>query len=172
MNLTTLPKGMAKWTMMSWPRLPVPFSMDNIPFHNVNLCCDFKEYLSNKRGTSLWCGARRQVRYQDEDEDGDGDDEYGHNEEISKLEFYSQSARGEALIVHALVDQNEVEVLIFKGFSSSLSYGTSPDPTRSILPARAVITSIDRIKGPFDPANIEYLQKDVPWEEFKTNLSF
>jgi hypothetical protein len=112
MNLTTLPKGMAKWTMMSWPRLPIPFSMDNIPFHNVNLCCDFKEYLSNKRGTSLWCGARRQVRYQDEDEDGD--DEYGHNEEISKLEFYSQSARGEALIVHALVDQNEVEVLIFK----------------------------------------------------------
>jgi len=51
-----------------------------------------------------------------------------------------------------------------------LSYSTSPDPTRSILPARAVIKSIDRIKGPFDPANIEYLQKDVPWEEFKTNL--
>lgn len=61
--------------------------------------------------------------------------------------------------------------ILFQGFSSSLSYGTSPDPTRSILPARAVIKSIDRIKGPFDPANIEYLQKDVPWEEFKTNLS-
>lgn len=113
MHPTTLPKGMARWTMMPWPRLPTPFSIDNIPIHNVNLCCDFKELdLSNQRGTGLWCAARRQVRYQDEDEDRD--DEDGHNEKISKLEFYSQSARGEALIVHALVDQNEVEVLIFK----------------------------------------------------------
>ncbi|XP_050891389.1 uncharacterized protein LOC127096896 [Lathyrus oleraceus] len=169
---TTLPNGLARMTMMPWPRLPIPFPIDNIQTHNVSLCCDFKELdLSNQRGKSLRCGARRQVRYQDEDEDEDRDDEYGYNEEISELEFYSQSARGEALIVHALVDQNEVEVLIFKGFSSSLSYSTSPDPTRSILPARAVIKSIDRIKGPFDPANIEYLQKDVPWEEFKTKLS-
>lgn len=151
MHPTTLPKGMAKWTMMPWPRLPIPLSIDKFPTHNVSLCFDFKDLdLSNQRGISLLCGARRQIRYQDEDEERDGG--YGHNEEISKLEFYSQSARGEALIVHALVDQNEVEVLIFKGFSSSLSYGTSPDPTRSILPARAVIKSIDRIKGPFDPA--------------------
>ncbi|CAL0318585.1 unnamed protein product [Lupinus luteus] len=105
----------------------------------------------------------------DEDEDGE-DDEYGHNEEITKLEFYTQSTRGEALLVHALVDHEEVDVLIFKGFSSCLSYSTSPDPTRSIIPARAVIKSIDRIKGPFNPTNIEYLQKGVTWEEFKTNL--
>lgn len=110
---TTLPNGLARMTMMPWPRLPIPFPIDNIQTQNVSLCCDFKELdLSNQRGKSLWCGARRQVRYQDEDEDRD--DEYGYNEEISKLEFYSQSARGEALIVHALVDQNEVEVLIFK----------------------------------------------------------
>jgi len=51
-----------------------------------------------------------------------------------------------------------------------LSYSTSPDPTRSIVPARAVIVSIDRVKGPFDPSNIEYLQKGVTWEEFKTKL--
>jgi hypothetical protein len=30
------------------------------------------------------------------------------------LEFYSQSAIGEALLVHAIVDEQEVEVLIFK----------------------------------------------------------
>ncbi|KHN34542.1 hypothetical protein glysoja_045104 [Glycine soja] len=59
---------------------------------------------------------------------------------------------------------------MFPGFSSCLSYSTSPDPTRCILPARAVIVSIDRIKGPFNPANIVYLQKGVTWEKFKTNV--
>ncbi|XP_057445535.1 uncharacterized protein LOC130737722 [Lotus japonicus] len=161
------PRSLSRWTMMPSPIfLHPPSSMNNInPTHNIlSLCCASKDMnLSNQKGTSLWCAARRQVRFQD-------DDEYGHNEEIAQLEFYSQSARGEAILVHALVDQEEVDVLIFKGFSSCLSYSTSPDPTRSILPARAVIMSIDRIKGPFDPANIVYLQKDVPWEEFKTNL--
>lgn len=106
------------------------------------------------------------MRYED-----DREEEYGHNLEIAMLEFYSQSAIGEALLVHAIVDEQEVEVLIFKGFSSCLSYGTSPDPSRSVLPARAVIKSIDRIKGPFNPSNIEYLEKDLTWEAFKSRLS-
>lgn len=54
------------------------------------------------------------MRYDDEEEDVDGDEEYVHKEEIAMLELYSQSARGEALIVHAMVDEEEVEVLIFK----------------------------------------------------------
>ncbi|TKY69226.1 hypothetical protein E2542_SST05496 [Spatholobus suberectus] len=172
MDRATLPmKSVARWTMMPSPMLPIPLpsSLNNISTHNLSLCCAFEDLdLSNQRGKSFLCAARRQIRYQEEDEDRD--EEYGHNEEIAKLEFYSQSAKGEALLVHALVDQEEVDVLIFKGFSSCLSYSTSPDPTRSVLPARAVIMSIDIIKGPFDPANIEYLQKGVTWEEFKTNL--
>ncbi|GJV34130.1 hypothetical protein Tco_1394530 [Tanacetum coccineum] len=92
------------------------------------------------RVSSTRCWARRQIRY-DEDED-ENDQEYGHNEEIAMLEFYSQIAQ-EALLVKALVDDQEVEVLIFKGFSSSLSSGTPPDPTQSILPARAVIKLMD-----------------------------
>ncbi|KAK7274146.1 hypothetical protein RIF29_15223 [Crotalaria pallida] len=179
MHLTKVPiimsQSLALTTRTMMPSsnmLPLPSSQNNTTTHHVNLCCEaFKALnLRNQSGIKLWCAARRQVRYQGGDEDGKDDDEYGHNEEITKLEFYSQSARGEALLVHALVDQEEVDVLIFKGFSSCLSYSTSPDPTRSILPARAVIKSIDRIKGPFDPANIEYLQKGVTWEEFQSNL--
>ncbi|KAL2347789.1 hypothetical protein Fmac_001789 [Flemingia macrophylla] len=164
-------KGVARWTVAPSPMLPIslPSSFINFSIQDLDLCCPLKDLtLSNQRGTRLVCAARRQIRYQDGDEDGD--EEYGHNEEIAKLEFYSQSAKGEALLVHALVDQEEVDVLIFKGFSSCLSYSTISDPTRSILPARAVIMSIDRIRGPFDPANIEYLQKGVTWEEFKKNL--
>ena len=49
-----------------------------------------------------------------------------------------------------------------------MSSGTSFDPTRSILPTRAVIKCIDRVKGPFDPSNIDYIEKDLTVEAFKT----
>ncbi|KAD7480538.1 hypothetical protein E3N88_03674 [Mikania micrantha] len=104
--------------------------------------------------------ARRQVRYEDE--------EYGDNEEIAILEFYTQVAKEEALLVNAVVDDQQVQLLVFKGFSSSLSSGTCFDPTRSILPARAVIQSIDRVKGPFDPSNIDYIEKNLQVEAFTT----
>ncbi|PPS01421.1 hypothetical protein GOBAR_AA19222 [Gossypium barbadense] len=112
---------------------------------------------------------RRRIRY--ENDDDEEEKENGYNEEIAMLEIYSQSAREEALIVHALVDEQEVEVLIFKGFSSCLSYGTSPDPSKSVIPKRAVINSIDRIKGPFDPSNIKYIEKGLDWESFKSRLA-
>ncbi|KAL3502012.1 hypothetical protein ACH5RR_036461 [Cinchona calisaya] len=113
------------------------------------------------------CSARRRVIYEEEEEE---EEEYGYNEEIAMLETYSESARNEALLVKAMVDEEEVEVLIFKGFSSCLSYGTSPDPSRSVLPARAVIKFIDRVKGPFDPSNIHYIEKGLTWETFKIRL--
>lgn len=120
------PKSLSRWTMMPSPIfLHPPSSMNNInPTHNIlSLCCASKDMnLSNQKGTSLWCAARRQVRFQD-------DDEYGHNEEIAQLEFYSQSARGEAILVHALVDQEEVDVLIFKvSLSSANNCFQNPEP--------------------------------------------
>ncbi|KAJ0240488.1 Uncharacterized protein HA466_0221180 [Hirschfeldia incana] len=113
---------------------------------------------------SLRCGARRRVR----DDGGEDEDEsYGYNEEIAMLETYSQTCRDEALIVTATVDEEEVEVLIFKGFSSCLSGETAVDPARSVLPERAVITKIDRVRGPFDPSEIHYIQKGLSFQGFK-----
>lgn len=169
---------------------------------------------------NICCSARRRVRYDDDEDEDEDEENEEQNKEIALLELYSQSVRGEALIVHAVVDDQLVEVLIFKvrslpislisfcgvwelyvatiyifksekycntfpfglfwiscmhkfifqGFSSCLSYRTSPDPSKSIIPARAVIKSIDRVRGPFDPSNIEYLQKDLSWEVFKSTL--
>ncbi|KAL8161230.1 hypothetical protein V2J09_012719 [Rumex salicifolius] len=62
------------------------------------------------RARRVRCSARRRVRY-DEDEEGE---EYGYNEEIAMLEVYTQSARGEALLVRAEVDAQEELVLVFK----------------------------------------------------------
>ncbi|KNA25689.1 hypothetical protein SOVF_004290 [Spinacia oleracea] len=85
--------------------------------------------------------------------------------------MYSQSARGEALIVTAMVDDQQAEVLIFKGFSSCLSYKTSPDPSTSVLPKRAIIKLIDRIKGPFDPNNIDYIEKGLTFQTFTSRIA-
>lgn len=104
-------------------------------------------------------------------DDGEDEDEtYGYNEEIAMLETYSQTCRDEALIVTAKVDGEEVEVLIFKGFSSCLSGETAVDPARSVLPERAVITKIDRVRGPFDPSQIHYIQKGLSFQAFKETM--
>ncbi|VVA91370.1 unnamed protein product [Arabis nemorensis] len=112
------------------------------------------------------CGARRRVR----DDVVDEDESYGYNEETAMLEIYSQSCREEALIVTAIVDDEEVEVLIFKGVSSCLSGETAVDPARSVLPERALITKIDRVRGPFDPSEIHYIQKGLSFQEFKETM--
>ncbi|XP_021728406.1 uncharacterized protein LOC110695487 [Chenopodium quinoa] len=145
----------------------------NIDSSYRNLICNLSFYkfksddnTSTPTCKTLCCRARRRVRYDEED-----DESYGYNEEIAILEMYSQSARGEALLVTAMVDDQQVEVLIFKGFSSCLSYGTSPDPSKSVLPKRARIMLIDRIKGPFNPNNIEYIEKGLTWETFKSGFA-
>lgn len=89
------------------------------------------------------CRARRRVRYEEDDEDGFDDEDWGYNQEIARLEMYSQSSRDDALLVTAMVDDQQVEVLIFKGFSSCLSYKTAPDPSKSVLPQRAGIKFIE-----------------------------
>ncbi|CAL4918690.1 unnamed protein product [Urochloa decumbens] len=116
---------------------------------------------------ALW-RVRRRVRYDEDDEDDD--EEWGHNEDFARMERYTEDARDQALLVKARVDDEVELVLVFKGFSSSLSGGTAADPSRSILPERAIIQSVDVVKGPFDPTNIEYLEKGVEWDDFKSRL--
>lgn len=63
--------------------------------------------------------ARRRIRYdEDDDEEGDGE-EYGNNEDIAMLEYYSESVKEVALLVRAEVDEQDVEILIFKVSSCS-----------------------------------------------------
>lgn len=107
------------------------------------------------------------MRYEEEN---DEDENYGHNKDIAMLEAYSESAWSKALLVRATVDSEEELVLIFRGFSSCLSSRTATDPSKSVLPQNAVIKYIDVVKGPFDPSNIEYLEKNLAWESFKTRL--
>ncbi|KAJ1293912.1 hypothetical protein BS78_01G105700 [Paspalum vaginatum] len=119
-----------------------------------------------RAATAAW-RVRRRVRYEEDEED---DEEWGHNEDVARMERYTEDARDQALLVKARVDDEVEVVLVFKGFSSSLSGGTAADPARSVLPERAIIQSVDVVKGPFDPNNIEYLEKGVEWDDFKSRL--
>ncbi|KAL1176837.1 hypothetical protein V6Z11_A04G186900 [Gossypium hirsutum] len=155
------------YTILTPPMIPIfPKEINSLKTNRSAIVIAAKAF----KFCNISCAAaRRRIRY--ENDDDEEEKENGYNEEIAMLEIYSQSAREEALIVHALVDEQEVEVLIFKGFSSCLSYGTSPDPSKSVIPKRAVINSIDRIKGPFDPSNIKYIEKGLDWESFKSRLA-
>lgn len=66
------------------------------------------------RASCIVVHARRRIRY-DEDDDEEGDvNDYGNNEEIAMLEYYSECVREVAFLVKAEVDEQEVEILIFK----------------------------------------------------------
>ena len=49
------------------------------------------------------------------------------------------------------------ELLIFRGFSSSVTHPTDFDPDQPALPERALITAAELLQGPLDPANATVL---------------
>ncbi|CAK9252086.1 unnamed protein product, partial [Sphagnum jensenii] len=90
--------------------------------------------------------------------------------DISRLEAYSERAPSEVLRVHAMVDDEEDQVIIFKGFSSSLTRATAYDPAEPVLPSTATVQSIDRIRGPYNPSKLRFIKKGLSWEEFQEIL--
>ncbi len=68
------------------------------------------------------------------------------------------------------VGEMEDEVLVFKGFSSSLVNPTAFDPDVPVLPEGARIVAIARLRGPYNPQAPEYLEQGVTWETFEQVL--
>lgn len=89
-----------------------------------------------------------------------------NNNDIKTLEIYSQNHPEEVLIVRAKDDNLELEIMIFKGFSSNLSGETAFDPDMPILSPQGQIISFDRILSPYNPENPQYLEKDIKPSEF------
>eukprot|EP00250_Pteridium_aquilinum_P035431 c9401_g1_i1 orf=156-710(-) len=86
--------------------------------------------------------------------------------DISILENYTERVPSELLLVHAAVDDEDDEVLIYKGHSSSLMRATPSDLEDVILPPNARIDGIDRMKGPYNPDNPLYIETGLSWEDF------
>lgn len=87
-----------------------------------------------------------------------------------RLEQYTQQHPQEVLLVKVAFESQIDEILIFKGFSSSLTRPTHFDPDTPVLPEQGVIESIDRLKGPYNPTAPQFLQRNLSWSEMQTLL--
>lgn len=87
-----------------------------------------------------------------------------------RLEQYTLKRPQEVLLVAAEIAGEFDQVLIFKGFSSSLVRSTAYDPDIPVLPADALIQSIDRLQSPYLPESPRYIQKGLTIEEVESLL--
>ena len=87
-----------------------------------------------------------------------------------QLETYSSKHPQEVLLVKLRIDDELDEVMIFKGFSSSLMRSTAFDPDVPVISDRAEILIIDRLAAPYKPNRPHYIQQGITWEEFKDYL--
>jgi hypothetical protein len=89
---------------------------------------------------------------------------------IQRLERYSQTHHGEVLLVDALVDGEADELMIFRGFSSSLTRPTDPDPDVPLLGAGDRIERVRRFRAPYRPAAPQPLAPACDWAEMERYL--
>ena len=87
-----------------------------------------------------------------------------------RLEQYTIKNPKEVLLVTARVGQDEDQVAIFKGFSSSLMHPTAFDPDIPVLPADANIQSIDRLQGPYNPHCPKVIERGLSLEQMEALL--
>jgi len=87
-----------------------------------------------------------------------------------RLEQYTLKRPQEVLRVTAEIAGEPDEILIFKGFSSSLMRSTAYDPDVLMLPEEAKIIAIDRIVAPYQPHQPQYIQQGLTWAEMQKLL--
>lgn len=90
---------------------------------------------------------------------------------IQQLEKYTQTHPEEVLAVQAKEGEEIIDIIIFKGFSSSLTGATAFDPDLPILSAQGEILRIDRLVSPYNPNNPQYIQKNLTATEFSQLLA-
>ncbi|PZD71564.1 hypothetical protein C1752_06184 [Acaryochloris thomasi RCC1774] len=88
-----------------------------------------------------------------------------------RLEQYTLQHLQEVLLVQVESEGQRDEVVIFKGYSSSLTSPTNFDPDMPVLPEQARILTVDRLMGPYNPAEPQYLQRGLSWPEMQAVLA-
>jgi hypothetical protein len=88
-----------------------------------------------------------------------------------RLEQYTIKRPQEVLLVEVEIAGEPDQIVIFKGFSSSLMRPTAFDPDVPILSEEAKIISIDRLASPYNPAKPRYIQQGLTLEEMEVLLA-
>ncbi len=87
-----------------------------------------------------------------------------------QLQDYTIGHKDEALLVTIEVGAEEHQILIFRGFTSALTYATPANPEDPVIPPGAVLKTIDRVKAPFHPSNPHYIHRGLSWSDFQALL--
>jgi hypothetical protein len=87
-----------------------------------------------------------------------------------RLEQYTNKRPQEVLLVTVEIANEQDEIAIFRGFSSSLMRPTAFDPDVPVLPDEANILSIDRVASPYNPEAPRYIQQGLSWEAMEALL--
>ena len=88
-----------------------------------------------------------------------------------RLEQYTLKRPQEVLLVTAEIEGETDQVVIFRGFSSSLMRPTAFDPEVPVLPTEAQILTIDRLQGPYTPDQPRYLEQGLTVEAMQALLA-
>ena len=85
---------------------------------------------------------------------------------IEQLEQYTANQVDEVLLVQAKVQGLADEILVFRGYSSSIVRPTAADLNVPVLPEGGEIVSISRLKAPFTPHAPNFIEDGLSWDEF------
>ena len=88
-----------------------------------------------------------------------------------RLEQYTLKHPQEVLLLEVETEGERDQILIFKGFSSSLTGATAYDPDVPVLAENAAIISIDRAQSPYSPDNPQYIEQGISWETMEDRLA-
>ncbi|NJM96577.1 MAG: hypothetical protein HC800_04675 [Phormidesmis sp. RL_2_1] len=90
---------------------------------------------------------------------------------ITRLENYTLKFPQEMLLIQAQIGDEVDQIIVFKGFSSSLMRPTAYDPDVAVLPESAVVECIDRLQAPYQPADPKYLEQGLALDIFLGRLA-
>ena len=93
------------------------------------------------------------------------------NQAEFRLGQYTLKRPQEVLLIKANVAGELDQIAIFRGYASSLARATAFDPDVPVLPDEAMILTIDRLEGPFNPHQPHYLEREISWEAFQVLLA-
>lgn len=89
----------------------------------------------------------------------------------NRLEQYTTKRPNETLIVTVTIDGEDDQIIIFRGFSSSLMRPTAFDPDVPVLPEHAKIITIDRVESPYNPDHPRFIQQGLDWQTIQAVLA-
>ncbi|MCT0224533.1 hypothetical protein KQ310_05105 [Synechococcus sp. CS-1328] len=85
---------------------------------------------------------------------------------LARLEEISRDRPDRVLRLRGVLGEDPLELLVFRGFSSSTTHPTEVDPDQSVLPPGARIEAAELLVGPLRPGAEQVLVGPVPMDQF------